>query len=302
MLLSILIGGKNDNYAADDNGKGGVNKRLELTLNKMVDNLRRLNKSDVEVIICDWGSKVKISDELVKERHPNMKFVYVSPEIAAKYNNGTSYSIVHPYNVSYRHSKGEYVIFWDSDCFMPYEEIVNLYEFVKQMSEKKEKKFYQGSRFHIPRVAYIDAKSFADVDEFLKTCIIDTASAKKPTVDADNFVDEHMLRHNKVDVDNFTGGAMAILMHRDIAEDSTCWWEKLTHWGWQDVELHMRLNRKYVCGGDLEDFGMKFFHLYHYENFHGKDKPVMNDHLLPNRFRANDKNWGLADESLEVIS
>ena len=31
MILSILIGGKNDNYAADSNGRGGVCKRLELT-------------------------------------------------------------------------------------------------------------------------------------------------------------------------------------------------------------------------------------------------------------------------------
>lgn len=300
MLLSILICGKNDNYAADSNGKGGVNKRLELTLNKMVDNLNRLEKSDVEVVVCDWGSEIKISDELVKERHPNLKFVYVSPDITKKYNRGTSYSIVHPYNVSYRNSKGEYVVFWDSDCFMPYEEVERLYNFVKGLSDNKEKKFYQGSRFHIPRIGYVDAESYKDVDEFLKTCVIDPVNAKPPTVDADNFVEEHMLRHNKINVDYFSGGAMAVLMHREIAEESSCWWEELTYWGWQDIELHTRLKRRYPCGGDLEDFGIKFFHLYHYENFN-KNMPVMNDSLITNRFHANEKNWGLADEKLEVI-
>ena len=302
MLLSILIGGKNDNYAADSNGRGGVCKRLELTLNKMIDNLRRLGKDDIEVIVCDWGSDSKISDSLVKERHPNIKFVYVSPDIAKKYNGRASYSIVHPYNVSFRHSKGEYVIFWDSDCFMPYEEIENLYNFAKGLSDRKEKKFYQGSRFHIPRSGYVDALSYKDVDEFLKTCVVDTKTTLRPTNDADNFVNDHLLRHNKVNVDAFQGTAMATLLHRDIAEDSTCWWEELSYWGWQDVEFHIRLNRKYICGGDMEDFGIKFFHLYHYEPFEGKEQPIMNEYLMPQKFNANHKDWGLVNETLEIIS
>jgi glycosyltransferase involved in cell wall biosynthesis len=292
MVLSILVCGKNDDYAADSNGKGGVNKRLELTLNKMIDNLRRLDKDDIEVIVCDWGSDVKISDALVKERHPNMKFVYVSPDIAKKYNGKATYSIVHPYNVSFRNSKGQYVVFWDSDCFMPFEHLKKVYEFAHKLKQTNDQKFYWGSRFHIPRAGYVDAHGFQDVDSFLQTCVIDP---KQPNKTSSNKV----LRHDKVNIENFCGCAMCLLMPRSMGEDSSCWWEKLPYWGWQDVEFHYRLVRKYVCGGDMEDLGMFFFHLDHHEKIFN---PIWNDHIKSPYFKANDSDWGLINETLEIIS
>ena len=291
MLLSILIGGKNDNYAADSTGKGGVCKRLQLTLNKTLDNIKRLGVDDVEVVVCDWGSNNKISEELVSERHPLMKFVYVSPDITKKYNNGSGYSIVHPYNVSFRHSTGKYVVFWDSDCFMPFEHFKSVYEFAKKLDAANDKKFYWGSRFHIPRSAYVDADTFSDVDAFLADCVIDTSQSNRTPSDK-------ILRHDKINLQNFGGCAMALLMHRDLGEDSTCWWEELQFWGWQDIELHHRLNRKYIFGGDMEEMGMLFFHLDHHE---APPHPFMNQHKVSTRFRANGENWGLANEKLEVI-
>lgn len=292
MLLSILIGGKNDNYDADENGRGGVCKRLELTLNKTLDNLKRLGASDVEVVVCDWGSNVRISEALMKEKHPQFRFVYVSPEIAKKYNNGSTYSIVHPYNVSFRKSIGKYVVFWDSDCFMPYEHFEKVYLLAKKMDETNDEKFYWGSRFHIPRSAYVNAIDYHDVDEFLKTCLVDLSMTNKTTSD-------NILRHDKINKQNFNGGAMALMMPRWMGEDSTCWWEELQFWGWQDVELHYRLSSKYFFGGDIEDMGIFFFHLDHHENW---NRPFVNPHKMPTRFRVNGDDWGLSSENLEITT
>jgi len=292
MLLSILVGGKNDNYAADSNGKGGVCKRLELTLNKTIDNLKRLGKTDVEVVVCDWGSESRIADSLLKEKHPQVKFVYVSPDICKKYNNGSSYSIVHPYNVSFQNSTGEYVVFWDSDCFMPFEHFKKVYEFAQKLKETKDKKFYWGSRFHIPRSAYVDANGFEDVDTFLEDCVIDPSQPNKTPSDK-------ILRHDKINLQNFGGCAMALMMPRSIGEDSTCWWEELQFWGWQDIELHHRLNRKYIFGGDIEELGIFFFHLDHHE---APPHPFFNEHKVSKAFKANGTVWGLSNEKLEVTT
>ena len=71
MLLSILVCGKNDNYAADSNGRGGVCKRLELTLNKMIDNLRRLGKDDIEVKI--FGFYLNFADLIQYNCQPHRR-------------------------------------------------------------------------------------------------------------------------------------------------------------------------------------------------------------------------------------
>lgn len=291
MLLSILIPGKNDNYAADENGKGGVCKRLELSLNKLSDNLSKLNKDDIEVVVCDWGSENKISDELVHNKHKSMKFVYVPKEIASKYNRGAGFSIVHPYNTAFRNSSGRYTIFWDSDCFVPYESLERLYNFVSDLDKKDIIGFFWGSRFHIPRVGYVDAKDFSDVDEYMKTCVIDIRSphiTNSPKI----------LRHDKANISAFGGGAMALLMNRQVGEESTCWWEELTYWGWQDIEINNRLRMKYPCLGDIEDHGVFLFHLDHHEKTHFTHS---NPSIVTNRFNANDENWGLANEKLEII-
>jgi predicted glycosyltransferase involved in capsule biosynthesis len=275
MLLSILIPGKNDNYR--NNGT----KTLELNLKQTIDNLNKLNKNDVEIVLCDWGSKIKITDQIIQETCSNFRCVYVNPEITQKYNKLANYSIVHPINTAFRNSKGKYVIFWDSDCLVTYENFVNLYNFVENMEKNNDRKFYWGSRFHIPYEVYTPMKEISELHTYLET---------NPN-----------LLHDKIDVLNFAGCSISILMNRDLWQESTGWYEELIYWGWQDIEFHNRLLSRYQFGGDLEDFNIKFYHLNQPIDIgEHKNKVVFNSQINSNKFTANNSDWGLANENLEI--
>lgn len=284
MLLSILLQGKNDKYGADSQGNGGVDQRLKITTNKLSDNLAKLNNSDVEVVLCDWCSDNKIVNSLMTDRHPSFKCIYVPQEIGKKYSKNSNYSIAHAYNVAFKKSHGEYVIFWDSDCFITYDNLNRLVDFTKnlQMSNNKNT-FFWGSRYHLPRASYNNIDHFSFTDKFIETTPLSN------------------LRHDKINTTNFDGRAMSLLFSREIGEDSSCWWEELPYWGWQDIELHLRLKHKYNFGGDLEDSNIVFFHLDHHDT--GQDyRSIMNPYgVRPQHFKANGDFWGLQNEILENI-
>ena len=275
MLLSILIPGKNDNYR--NNGT----KTLELNLKQSIKNLKNLNKDDIEIVLCDWGSEKKIIDEIITEKHENFRCVYVKPEIAKKYNKSANYSIVHPINTAFRNSKGKYVIFWDSDCYVKNEDFTKLYNFVKIMDQNKDMNFYWGSRFHIPYEIYTPISNVEEVNNYLNL---------KP-----------VLTHDKINVNNFMGGSISILMNRQIWEESNGWYEELTYWGWQDIEFHNRLITRYKFGGDLEDFGINFYHLNQpLDPTTHINKTLYNMQLNSHKFNANNIDWGLYNENLEL--
>lgn len=278
MLLSILIPGKNDNFRY--NGS----KTLELNLNQTIDNMLKLGADDIELVLCDWGSEKKIVEHVIDRKHKNFKCVYVKPEIAKKYNGKANYSIVHPINTAFRRSNGEYVVFWDSDCFIKYNSFCSLYNLVKNLKKNNDMKFYWGSRFHVPYELYTNLKDNKEVCKVLNKSF--------------------SFKHDKIgDAHSFKGAAVIMLMHRSLWESSSGWYEKLPYWGWQDIEFHYRLLQKYEYGGDLEDIdNMMFYHLC---------QPVIgdgthNNHLMNNSlnapfFYANDIDWGLAKEDLEII-
>lgn len=281
MLLSILIQGKNDKYGADNDGKGGVDQRLKLTLNQLIHNIKILNRDDIEVVLCDWASEQKIADYLLEEKPSFFKCVYVESDIGKKYSKKANYSISHAYNVACRHSSGEYVIYWDSDCWIRYEDLERLYHFVKEMSNKKiHNQYYWGSRYHVPRNVWNDVGSYKDILPYF------------------NNIDLSSIPHDKIYVNNFDGRAMALLIHRDMAISTTGWWEELPYWGVQDIEFNYRLSHKYIFAGDLEDFGILFFHLNHHDHY---DVKFMNSHIRSLNFAANGSDWGLNTEKLEII-
>lgn len=278
MLLSILIPGKNDNFRY--NGS----KTLEMNLSQTIDNLHKLGADDVEVMLCDWGSEKKIIEHVVTKKHKNFKCAYVSPEIAKKYNGQANYSIVHPINTAFRRSSGEFVAFWDSDCFLQYETFASLYNFVKNMKTQNDMKFYWGSRFHVPFEMYTDLKDNEELSSILY---------KDPS-----------LHHDKIGgSSDFRGASIILLMNRVLWESSSGWYEELPYWGWQDIEFHNRLLQKYEYGGDLEDVdGMKFYHLNQPVVMDGsKNKHLFNKSLNASFFYANKVDWGLAKEEVEII-
>lgn len=276
MLLSIIIPGKNDNFRSSNS------KVIKFNIENSINNIKKMNIDDVEIVLCDWGSEEKIIDSIVSERHNNFKCVYVPPNITEKYNDGSSYSIVHPLNTSFRNSIGEYVIFWDSDCFLTDIDFKNLYAFVKNMKEKNDMSFYWGSRKNVPYENYSFMQSSDELEKYLKT---------NPKLHEDSMINNG----------SFGGCGISMLMNRMLWESSTGWWEKLQHWGWQDIEFHNRLLRKYNFGGNLTDFGINFYHLMFDKKGLKHPNFKMNPQINSLDFEANDSSWGLNGEQLEIL-
>lgn len=272
MLLSIIIPGKNDNF------RKNTSQVLKFNLQQTIDNIKLIGANDVELVLCDWGSEVKILDDIELKKHDNFKCVYVPPKVAKKYNNGASYSVVHPLNTAFRRTSGEFVIFWDSDCFVTFKSFKILYGFVKKMKESNDMSFYWSSRIDIDFNEY---NSFSNLDE------LNTYLKNREPV--------------KVDFNPAHGCASAILMNRTLWESSTGWWESLPHWGWQDIEYHNRLLQRYKYGGNLNEFGIDIYHLTC--NEFGNDKCYFppNPQINSLVFECNSKDWGLNNEDLEII-
>jgi len=101
----------------DDEYLDNFIQRFDFVLLKHLDNIKKLQVSDVQIVICDWGSETPLIEKLsyIKDNLNIIKYIYVSPDIAEKYNPpDQNYSYVHPLNVAFRNSDGEYIIWGDS--------------------------------------------------------------------------------------------------------------------------------------------------------------------------------------------
>ena len=275
MLISIIMQGKNDNYLEN------FLQRLTFSISKHIDNIKTLGlENQVQIVLTDWGSEVKLIDVLDVDFN-FIKYIYVKPEIAAKYNGDAKYSYVHPLNVSARNADGEFIIWGDSDGYLPLDSFKYLHELIVKMKLENIYKFYWGSRYHIPRENYQNYKNTKEIDNFLKS--------------------NPELKHDKIDCQNFGGGAAILLLTKEMYFETTGMWEKLIYWGWQDIEFHKRLLQSYEFGGDLEDLNIKIYHLEHWENrVQGLSHLKWNEEVDSKNIKANE-NWGLKNELLEII-
>ena len=274
-MISIITQGKNDNYL------GNFLQRLTFSISKHIDNIKTLGLEDeVQIVLTDWGSETKLIDVLDVDFN-FIKYIYVKPEIAAKYNGDAKYSYVHPLNVSARNADGEFIIWGDSDGFLPVESFKILYDLIKLNTHK----FYWGSRYHIPREDYQNCKNTKEIDDVLAT--------------------NKFLIHDQINPQFFLGNAGILLLEKEMYFETTGMWEKLIYWGWQDIEFHRRLLQKYEFGGDLECLGVKTYHLEHWQDtYHRSDAAVpmkFNENIESGIFNVNGENWGLGNEKLEII-
>ena len=274
-LLTICYFGKNDDYCND------FKQRISLTIQKQINNIRELNISDdIEILLLDWGSDE--DDDLLNSMNLDIsgvdfRCVYVPYETCDKYKPMPSYSHVHALNTGIRNSNGKYVLISDAECYMRIEDTKELKSFVDNY--KNDDIFYWGSMHHIPSDIYIDFTNTDDVDKYIEK-------------------EFYNIRYDKIDTNNFHGYAGLLLGNREIFNDCQGFYEKLTHAGWLDTEIHYRLIQKYVCGGNLSDYGIDVCHMLHNE-FLIKGYKV-NNRIKPSSFKANGENWGLENEKLII--
>jgi len=144
------------------------------------------------------------------------------------------------------------------------------------------KKFYWGSRYQIETADYKDFKNYKKVENYIKN-------------------NKNFLYHKKISLNSFLGGASVLLLKKNILFESTGFYEKLVYWGWQDIELHRRLLRRYELGEDLEDHDIFVYHLEHYESSSNrKITRRSNDWITNEKFDINGDVWGLSNENLII--
>jgi predicted glycosyltransferase involved in capsule biosynthesis len=274
-LLSIITCGKNDNYA------GNFIQRLQHNLNKLNDNVKNLNVNDVEIIIADWGSEEKLSDILDLTNSEFIKFLHIPSDIAQKYSPDSTFSIVHALNAAFRKSQGDYIFFIDGDSYISFDSFKLLYDLIKT---KKQNMFYWASRYHLPHHIHSNTLNIKDLDNEI-------------TIWEQN--QKQDWKHDKVNLSNFSGTAMGLLLSKNICEESTLYYEILNKWGWLDIEMHNRISNVYPCMGDLEDLNMYFFHLDHHSIASG-GQSGHNHPSNASSFRANNDSWGLINEDLTL--
>lgn len=272
MKLSIITCGKNDGYA------GNFLKRLQLNLDKLNDNIKKLNVSDIEIIVVDWGSEIRLSDVLNTNNFEFIKFLHIPIDIGNVYSPDSSFSIVHSFNAGFLRSKGDYIFFIDGDSYVPYESFKKIYDLINNTGHYT---FYWASRYHLPHEIHSSVSDILELDNVIE-----------------NFeFYKNNWPHEKVDLGHFQGAAMGLLLDRNICDETSLYYEKLNRWGWLDIEIHNRISRNYRCLGDLEDLGFPFFHLDHHQ-IQKTGNNGINPTISSVSFRANDNNWGLKYENL----
>jgi hypothetical protein len=293
MLLTIITSGKNDNYS------GNFLQRLEFSLCKLIDNIDRLGVGDdVEIIVTDWGSPVesKLSDACSIPKRDYLKFLYVPVETTQQYSPDSKFSITHALNSAARRMNGENILSIDSDTYISFNGFSRLYEMLK--NNQDDYVYYWVSRYHIPYKVQSKMKNIQDMDLMLN----DWIASGKPLVENFQKDGANGFYHDKVDLDNFLGGACALLLSRDLVFKTTFLWETLTKWGWLDIEIHRRLlYNNYAPKGDLEvKLDSEFYHIGHHEVGTGSSINGANPTNISPILNANGDNWGLANEDLKL--
>ena len=89
-----------------------------------------------------------------------------------------------------------------------------------------------------------------------------------------------------------------IFMNRDLWFESTAFNESLIYWGWMEIDLGFRLERKCQIF-DLGNANVEVYHLEHYPKRIFQPRKC-NQMLTDNPFAPNDENWGMNSYDLKV--
>ena len=289
ILLTIVTTGKNDNFA------GNFLQRLEHNLNKLVDNIDTLQIKNVEIIVTDWGSDVdgKLFDVCRVPKREYLKFLYVPYKTCKKYSPDSEFSQPHALNSAVRRASGNFIFAIDGDSYIPLHTFKKMYELLESHNSEDDV-YYWASRYLIPYKYQSEVKNIQEMD-----LLLDDWLKKGKPLGTQNEISEKFIL-SKINLNGFGGGAMGLLLSKKIAYESTFWYEKLTKWGWMDVEFFQRIATKYTCIDDLlTKLDCEFYHIGHHEVKCGHDVHGFNNWYVSENFMANGVNWGLYDEDLK---
>ncbi len=280
--LSLVYVGRNDGYM------GNFNWRLSTVLNYLAQNLQLLGRLDeVEVIVTDWGSQEPLHAALTLSAAARRiaKFLIVPPELARQMQGDSDFAIVIAQNAAIRRSQGEYIGQADSDMLFTAELLKGLFDVLegkKSIGVRPDRAMIYTKRRHVPW-RYV---------------------AGNPPI---HEVDWLIHRWGRLlPVERFFGFEFAgpgfMIMHRQLWDECSGYDEKLIYRGWLEIDLGLRIRRKYPLI-NLQKIGLAAFHLEHFPSRGGNClQRRLNPTEWNNAFRPNGEQWGLHDYDLPLVT
>jgi hypothetical protein len=295
-VLSLILCSRNDNYM------GNSLWRLQTTLNYVAEKVHELGReNEVEVLVTDWGSEIPLHEvlHLSPAAARITSFILIPPLVAKNLQKDSSFPEVLALNSAVRHSAGEYIGRIDQDTLVGksfFKIFFEIYEGKKDADYSMDSTLLFSSRRSIPFRFSNVCPDFHDVEKFI------------------DFFGSHLKVWNHLTSwpDVFWTTHVGIwLLHRNLWYESGGYNEQLIYYNHMEIEMILRLKKKFR----IVDFGKivnyDFYHLDHYPTNRDlksgsainarKANPTMDIYEEPALINPNGINWGLNCYNLEMI-
>jgi len=256
---------------------GNSNWRLETTLNYIASELESIDKlHDVEIILVDWGSPTPLRStlSLLPSAQRVLRYIEVPIDVHEQVCQGSDFPISIAFNVGIRRAYGEYIALTSGDVLWP------VLLFNALLYSDQSERHLNHSLVFIPRrhVPWDFVSQSPPINDFVHYLI--TTGPSLPV--------EPLIPY-------YFGCAGALVMHRDLWAESRGNDERLVFWGYNDIDLCLRIRLKYRCLDFSHVSDTTVFHLEHYPSRESSaSAPRKSNPHLFNPFTVNDSQWGLA--------
>ncbi len=279
-LLSICMAGRNDDYG------GNFRYRIETALNHMAKNAGELNLLGLmEVVVCDWNSEQKLGEaiKLSPEARQIVHFVYVPPGIAEHLNPvNTCFNNALSVNAVLRRAEGNFIMYMPGDILFSRASLKNLTDLLQRKTKAPidiDRTLMQIHRKFIPW-------------QFL---------AREPDIDA---IDDFLFHNSwSFRIDScgvgLNAGMGAFIMSRSLFHECRGIDERLSKWGWSDVELGLRITQRYPSA-ILSYLGINCFEMDIKDEAREQNIQEINPQIIGKTLEANTADWGMANRELEI--
>lgn len=269
--------------------------RLATSINYVSEQIFRLKReAEVEIVVCDWGSEVAISDviQLTTRAASITRFIEVPLQLASELQKDSPFGEVYALNIAARRSKGLYIGRIDQDTLVTIDflkSFFDVFEGKKDCGFDLEKSYMFAARKQLP---YYFVKQKPNLNQ-LDQCIVQYGK---------------WIGSEELKFCHWASPVGILMMHRNLWDDIGGYDERLIYYWFMDVDLATRLMKKYPIVNIGKKLGYHFYHLEHMPNgnlfrhSHRKlnpdwsksfDKPVLN---------PNGPDWGLNTHDLKSTS